>query len=82
MRVYTSEGIFHEPYTVIVFCLSSKDVNGTSSSPNPHGIPMCKLLPVGSRSVSSTGYTFDWNNWPMFFAQLGDEAPLPDSWGL
>ncbi|GKZ52794.1 hypothetical protein AnigIFM49718_003446 [Aspergillus niger] len=27
-------------------------------------------------------YTFDWNNWPMFFAQLGDEAPLPDSWGL
>ncbi|GKZ38367.1 hypothetical protein AbraIFM66950_010524 [Aspergillus brasiliensis] len=27
-------------------------------------------------------YTFDWNNWPMFFAQLGDETPLPETWGL
>ncbi|PYH64284.1 Zn(II)2Cys6 transcription factor [Aspergillus vadensis CBS 113365] len=27
-------------------------------------------------------YTFDWNNWPMFFAQLGDDTPLTQSWSL
>lgn len=27
-------------------------------------------------------YNFDWNNWPMFFAQLGDDTQVTQSWSL
>jgi hypothetical protein len=48
--------------------------SGASGQPEPHNVP-------GHLSWVEN-YTFDWNEWPIFFAQLDDGASPVDGWGI